>query len=152
MDGPTTCLDVLGIEIDTTAMEIRLPARKIEEIAQLVSVWCDRKAGTKKEVQSLVGHLCHACKVVRPSRRFLKGMFSALAHAKKSHHFVQLNSEFRADQEWWKTFLQHWNGVSLIQESQTTIQVRSDASGSWGCDGYWENKWFQLKWEDSTGF
>ena len=47
VDGPATCLDVLGIEINTTAMEIRLPKRKLDKLVQLVKYWKSRKAGKK---------------------------------------------------------------------------------------------------------
>ena len=152
LDGPTMCLEILGIEIDTREMILRLPARKIDTISRIVDAWCGRRSGKKVEVQSLVGHLCHACRVVRPGRRFLRGMFTAISHAKKSYHHVRLNAEFRADLEWWKTFLHQWNGMSMIRVQQEVRQVWSDASGSWGCGAYLENKWFQLRWEDYPGF
>ena len=148
LDGPTMCLEILGIEINTREMVLRLPARKVETISGLVDAWCRRKV----EVQSLVGYLCHACRVVRPGRRFLRGMFTAISHAKKSYHHVRLNAEFRADLEWWKAFFRQWNGISMILVHQEVLQVWSDTSGSWGCGAYWENKWFQLRWEDYPGF
>lgn len=152
VDGPTMCLDLLGIEIDTKSMEIRLPKRKLDKLAQLVKYWKSRKAGKKRSIQSLVGHLCHACKVVRPGRRFLRGMFTAISHAKRGNHYVRLNARFRADLEWWHTFLQEWNGVSMMLEEKPTIEVWSDASGSWGCAAFWDNQWFQLQWKDFLEF
>ena len=35
-EGPTTCLPVLGIVIDTTAGELRLPADKLESLQALL--------------------------------------------------------------------------------------------------------------------
>ena len=104
LDGPTMCLEILGIEIDTREMVLRLPARKVEIISGLVDAWRGRRSGRKVEVQSLVGYLCHACQVVKPGRRFLRGMFTAISHAKKSYNHVRLNTELRADLEWWKAF------------------------------------------------
>ena len=85
VEGPTTCLEILSIEIDTSKMVLRLPTRKIEAIilSRLIDVWSERRSGKKVEVQSLVGHLCHACRVVKPGRRFLRSMFTAISHAKK---------------------------------------------------------------------
>ena len=40
----------------------------------------------------------------------------------------------------------------MIQTHQNVLVVWSDASGSWGCGAYWENKWFQLRWEDHPSF
>ena len=103
--GPTTCLEFLGIEIDTIAMELRLPQDKLTRLRTLIGEWCLRKACQKKDLQRLVGHLCHACKVVRPGRRFLRGMFSLLSGSRRSHHYIRLNRQFRADLEWWNVFL-----------------------------------------------
>ena len=133
-------------------MEIRLPERKLSKLVVLVKEWRARKAGKKVEVQLLVGHLCHACKVVRPGRRFLRGMFKALSHARKSYHYVRINARFRADLEWWHTFLREWNGVSVMSEAGPTCGDMEWWSGSWGCAAYWENQWFQLQWRDFPKF
>jgi len=128
--GPTTCLEFLGIEIDTIAMELRLPQDKLTRLRTLIGEWRLRKACQKKDLQRLVGHLCHACKVVRPGRRFLRGMFSLLSGSRRSHHYIRLNRQFRADLEWWNVFLSRWNGASMLfevnmREPQVTMQVPS---------------------------
>ena len=64
-EGPTTCLTFLGIEIDTEKGELRLPKEKLECLVTLLAAWGDRKARTLKELESLIGHLNHAHKVVR---------------------------------------------------------------------------------------
>ena len=148
VEGPATCLEILGIEIDTVAMEIRLPVSKL---AGFIREWRDRKVGKKPEVQSLVGHLCHACRVVRPGRRFLRGMFHALSCARRPHHYVRINARFRADLEWWHTFLRGWNGVYMLPEERKREEIWSNASGSWGCAAYWGDQWFQLQWSEFPG-
>ena len=80
----------------------------------------------------LIGHLSHACKVVQPGRRFLRGMIELLSVAKKHHHHICLSSTFRADLEWWHTFLSPWNGVSMLtkwKEEAPDFQIETDASG-----------------------
>ena len=50
---------------------------------------------------------------------------------------------------WWKKFTEQWNGISLIPRSESPSRIiETDASGSWGCGGHWEGKWFQWKWTD----
>ena len=86
----------------------------------------------------MIGHLSHACKVVRPGRRFLRGMIQLLAIAKKPFHYVRLNEAFRGDLEWWHAFLDPWNGVSMLFEVQTQnpqIEIWSDASGAMLLEG-----------------
>ncbi len=63
-DGPITCLCYLGIEVDTVAGQLRLPANKLHWVQALLQQWGDRRACTRKELESLIGHLSHACKVV----------------------------------------------------------------------------------------
>ena len=92
MEGPATVIPFLGIEVDTDKLELRLT-----NLIDLVSKWRKRKSCTKRELQSLAGHLANACKVVRPGRRFLRGVFGLM----------------RADLEWWHVYLVEWNGVSM---------------------------------------
>ena len=153
-DGsPTTCLVFLGIEIDTSVMQARLPRDKLAAIATLVNQWRQKRARRKKELQSLAGHLCYAAKVVRPGRRFLREMFALLAKFKNDYFFIRLNHQIRADLEWWRMFIHHWNGVSLLPKTATPrVHVVSDASGSWGAAACWDNEWFQIAWSDYPEF
>ena len=63
--GPTTCLVFTGIEIDSEAMELRLPGDKLTKLKAELSSWRGRKACKKRDLLSLIGVLSHACKVVR---------------------------------------------------------------------------------------
>ena len=70
LEGPTTRLVFLGIELDTKSMCMRLPPEKLEELRVLLGEWQSRKFCRIRELRSLVGKLQHACKVVRPGRTF----------------------------------------------------------------------------------
>ena len=50
--APTTCLVFLGIEIDTSVMQVCLPRDKLAAIATLVNQWRQKRA-CRKELQSL---------------------------------------------------------------------------------------------------
>ena len=151
-EGPATLLEILGIEFDSVSMVVRLPQRKLAKLRELVELWRKKKCCTKRDLQSLAGHLSHACKVVRPGKRFLRGIFGLLSLFKKKSHVIRLNGAFRADLEWWHVFAESWNGVSMMQqtaEGSHDVHLWSDASGSWGCGAWWDNNWFQLKWSFS---
>ena len=155
VEGPSTCIIFLGIEIDTVAMELRLPQDKLQRLVSLIAEWRSRKSCRRQEIEYLIGHLSHACKVVRPGRRFLRGMIELLAVGKKCHHHVRLNTTFRADLEWWHAFLSQWNGVSMLQgpeENMPVTRIWSDASGSWGCAAVWGDRWLQVNWEQCPTF
>jgi len=56
----------------------------------------------------------------------------------------------RADLLWWKIFLQDWNGRSFFPPATPSIEVTSDALGSFGCGAFSLNHgWFQLEWPES---
>ena len=134
--GPSTLLPLLGIELDSEGLQLRLPPEKLEELRQLVGSWRKRKGFSKRELQSLAGYLNHACKVVRPGRRFLRRIFSLMSQFGRQDHIIRLNGAFRADLEWWRIFVDSWNGISMmLKESWQTpgVEIWSDASGSWGC-------------------
>jgi len=66
-EGPATIIPFLGIEL---ALEIRLPADKLQQLRKQVHDWRGKKAA-KRELLSLIGSLQHACKAVRPGRSFM---------------------------------------------------------------------------------
>ena len=83
----------------------------------------------RRELESLIGSLNHACKVARPGRTFLRRTFfeeviDLLLAAEPSYgrsspnQHIWLNREFRADMAWWRLFVEQWNGVGLLQSVQ----------------------------------
>ena len=149
LEDPTTCLTFLGIEIDTMALQLRLPQVKLVELRALVSTWMGKRSCTKKELESLVGKLQHACVVVKPGRSFLCGLFELQAATKKPHHHIPLRGAVRSDIAWWDTFLESWNGVAIIPPTMPVAQphqVYTDAAGSFGCGAIWGRHWFRYMW------
>lgn len=150
--GPTTRLVFLGIELDTIAMEARLPAEKLSRLRSSIHTWQGRKSCTKRELLSLIGDLQHASSVVSPGRTFLRRMIQTSTIGKKPYHHIRLGRDFRSDLTWWGLFLEAWNGVSLlraVKRDSPDIVITSDASGSWGCGAFWQQKWFQCSWHKS---
>ena len=97
VEGPSTCLKFLGIQIDTQWRCLRLPQDKLADLKQLVSNWIEKKSCSLADLQSLVGKLQHACKVVRPGRTFLRRMFELLKGRPRRQHTVHLNKMFQSD-------------------------------------------------------
>ena len=100
-EGPATRLTFLGMELDTQSLEIRLPAKKLRQLKDLLACWRGRKACRKRELLSLVGVLAHADKAVRAGRSFTRRLIDLAASVKKLDQFVCLNLEARADVAWW---------------------------------------------------
>ena len=93
-----------------------------------------KKTCTCRELESLIGTLHRACKVIPAGRSFMRRAIELLSIARRRHHHIRLNKEIRSDLAWWKVFTSNWNGASLVTHSNSEqIHVTSDASGSWGC-------------------
>ena len=149
--SPTTCLVFLGIEVDSVAGQLRLPADKLARLSSALIDWGERQSCTRKELESLIGHLNHACKVVRSGRSFLRRMIDLLHTRRQSRRGpipIRLNTGFQADLAWWQEFLLWWNGVSFLPSSSNlpTTVLSTDASGSWGSGGWWQDVWCQIQW------
>ena len=111
--GPASCMVVLGIELHTVAQIARLQTDKFSSIQDVLSQWSTRKCCKKKELQSSIGLLHHACMVVWPGRTFLRKM----SCFRNDSHPIHLNVEFRKDLAWWVEFFGQWNGISFLSFS-----------------------------------
>ena len=149
LESPSMCLTFLGLELDSVALEMRLPRDKLADVQRTTSEWAGRRSCRKRELESLVGKLSHAARVVQPGKTFLRQLFELMKGTRKGFHHIRLNTAAWLDIIWWSTFVQAWNGVSLVREygmEQVDHRVVTDASGRFGCGGLWKNKWFQVEW------
>ena len=154
-EDPTTCLMFLGIEIDTEACELRQPQDKLDRLGNLLSQWSKKKACTTRDLQFLVGHLNHVCKVVRPGQSFLRRIIDLLQVSLARRHrasAVRLNLGFRSDMAWWTEFVCTWNGTAFLTTGDLapTAEFTSDASGSWGCGAWHGHQWLQIPWDSKA--
>ena len=149
--GPTQVIEFLGILLDSIKLEARLPQDKIERIRDALCKWECRKSSTLKELQSLIGTLNFACKVVPPGRPFLQRMIALTKGLTKPHHHVRLNNGFREDLRMWKQFIVNWNGTNMFMneawEDSNTMALYTDASGTEGFGGIYGKEWFQGRWQ-----
>ena len=123
---------------------------KLDRLRNDLSSWETRKSTTIKELQSLIGTLNFACKVVPPGRAFLQYMIQLTRGVTKHHHHIRLNHGFHQDLKMWQTFLQGWNGTNLFLNTtwgnSYTLSLFTDASGTLSFGGIFRNQWFQGSW------
>jgi hypothetical protein len=156
-EGPCTKLTFLGIELDSVALEARLPAARLREMRLLVMDWGSRPQASMRDLQSLAGLRNFACYVVRPGRFYVRRIFNAIARLQ--HQGVHpsaprpVDGDIRADLAWWAQFLSAWNGHSLIYELAWTkaerIELFTDACER-GFGGHFGKRWFAGRWSPAV--
>ena len=148
--SPSQVLEFMGIELDSTCMEDRLPEDKLLHTRELLNSFGECHSVRLLEVQSLIGTLQFACKAVVPGTTFLQWMIDLTRGVRNRFHHIRLNKEFFKDLNMWKTFLTGWNGRSFFLDSTVTrspdMDLYTDASGTIGFGGYFKGKWFQGRW------
>ena len=148
-EGPTSCLTFLGIEVDTEQMQLRLPAEKLQRVRSLIKEFLGIPSALKGDLESLLGLLQHASRVVKPGRSFVRRLIEAMAPIKKKSHYVRMNVDVRSDLVWWDQFLVEWNGVGVIPNQDIPVAtLHTDASGNWGCAAVTGKSLFQWEWKE----
>jgi hypothetical protein len=155
VEGPSTCLTFLGIELDTVALEARLPAARLAALHALMVEWQSLRRASIKQLQSLTGLLNFACACVAPGRYYTRRLISftaqcdALMGGQGRHALNELDEHALADVRWWVEALKDWNGVSLLYEEEwrdaPLIELFTDACGH-GYGGYFAGHWFAGEW------
>uniref|UniRef100_A0A1X7UFL3 Reverse transcriptase domain-containing protein n=1 Tax=Amphimedon queenslandica TaxID=400682 RepID=A0A1X7UFL3_AMPQE len=150
--GPATTIVFLSILIDSAGQEVRLPDDKLVWLRQELRSWGDKRAATKRQLQSLIGLLSHVAKVVRPGRPFLRSLIDAMMIPQRQNQKVRLNLQCRGDIVWWQEFLLAWNGVGFFPGGPLRATLYSDASGQWGCGAFvlGSAEWLQQKSQDPS--
>jgi hypothetical protein len=147
---PTTVAVVHGIELDTVKMIALLPQDKLDKMRQQLSVLIHRKKATLREIQSIVGLLNFACKVITPGRPFLRRLINLTVGVQNPHHHIRITAEARADILAWLDFLMAHNGVSMLVKyswvSSDKINLYTDAAASDGYAAILGSHWVQGQW------
>lgn len=148
--GPCTCLEFMGIILDSVRMEARLPYDKVERIQTSLDNFKSKKSCTLRELQALIGTLNFACRVVPPGRPFLQRMIELTRKVSQPHHHIKLSSGFFKDLDMWQEFVSGWNGASFFLTTSwvnsDSLQLFMDASGSIGFGGIFSSQWFHGQW------
>ena len=142
MVPPATSVICLGVEINTVAGTISIPADKLRQISDTVKDWKDKKMCSKRQLQSLLGHLLYIHKCVRPFRYFLNRRLQTL-RSNYGNASIKLDADFHRDPRWFDRFLPLYNGVSLYDHKTCDHQVHLNACLQ-GLGGVWQNCVYHL--------
>ena len=152
LEGPSTSMIFLGILFDSDSMTIRLDDDKLTSIHDELSLWSDRSTASREQLQSIIGVLSFAAKVVAPGRTFLRRMIDHMKIIPStSENTTQhpLSKSFHLDLQWWRRFLSQWNGVGIIPDilwtSADVLSIYTDACVQ-GYGAMFGTHWFACKW------
>ena len=147
---PSQVLEFMGITLDSINMQARLPEDKLTHTRYMLSAWSSRRTCSLRDLQSLIGTLQFACKVILPGHAFLQYIINLTWGVPETRQFIRLNHEFRLDVLMWQLFLNSRNGVSLFlprfTEPSPQIHLYTDAAGSVGYGAFFRNELFQGEW------
>lgn len=149
-EGPSQVLTFLGIELDTIAMEARLPEDKLRKCHLLITRALGKKSIQVRPLQSIIGTLNFACNVILPGRAFLRRLIHLLIGKSNPHHHVSLSAGAKSDLRTWEAFLDNFNGKSFFLEQRwvtsRSLLLYTDAAGSLGYGATFGRAWFYGKW------
>ncbi len=91
----------LGMELNTRrSMVMRLPEERLKALKRMLREWRGMKSCTRRELESIVGHLRFASRAMRPGRAFMRRLVDLGTTVKQRDRRVRLNLSARADLEW----------------------------------------------------
>ena len=112
---------------------MRLPIEKLVNLKEKIKVVLRSKKVTLKDMQSLLGLLNFACKVVVPGRTFCRRLINSAIGVRKPFHKIRVNNQMRADLQIWLHFLQEYNDATVITDkewiSNEKLQLYTDSAG-----------------------
>ena len=150
LEGPSTTITFLGIQLDSVAQVLSHPLDKVSDILATICKWLGRRMATKRELLSLIGKLSFATKVVPAGRLFLRRLIDLSTTVDRLHHHPRIGAEARADLEWWAHFLPQWNGRAKFLDPQwsgpASLNLYTDASGLHGFGAYFDRAWLRGTW------
>ncbi|XP_061194309.1 uncharacterized protein LOC133202483 [Saccostrea echinata] len=124
---PTQVLTFLGIELDTVNMTMKLSLEKLNQLHGIIQYFLKAKKASLREMQSLIGLLNFACKVVASGRAFCRRLINSTIGITKQHHRIR---------PWI-----HNNAIQLFTDS---------SGGPYGGFGiYFRGKWAYGPWPNS---
>ena len=92
--GPSTRLVVLGIKLASLEQCAHLTEDKLLALRELISFWHSLHWCNSNQLESLIGHLHHAAKVVWPGRTFLRDRPSLLLLMPGPFYLFELRISF----------------------------------------------------------
>ena len=149
---PFTCMTFMDLELDSFAMEARLPVDKLVKLKNLLQKYQNCRKIRLRDLQSNIGLLNFCCNVVRPGRCFLRRLVDLTKTVSHPNHRITLNKSARRDMQAWRIFVEHFNSRNLLLHnrwlSSPSLHLYTDAAGSLGFSAIYKTHWLYGKWPE----
>ena len=135
---PAEVQTILGWEIDTHTLLLRLPSPKFQSWTANITNLLTQPSVTHAELTTTIGRLNHAAYAVPTARAFLCHLRRAKQHTRKSRRPIRLDDLQRDELQQWLLFLHEAKqGISLnlLTLRQPSLILRADACEH-GLGGY----------------
>lgn len=126
--SPATKCVYLGIVLDLENQTLSLPKDRLLRLRKELNFWSGRRKATEKQLQVLIGHLCHCSRIIKGGNLYLHFLFKALYEA-KSKRRIKLSHEFHQDISWWLVCAESFNSVLMFDTrvEQGSVALLSDS-------------------------
>ena len=117
---PSTQLEWLGFDFNTSDTSVTIPKEKLAEIVDLSRAWTYRKRASRRDLQVLAGKLMHVSQCILPARRFLSRVLAALRGA-------PITGTTRIG---WNSAVMSHGSSTLLRPSMDAISLRTNSPPS----------------------
>lgn len=82
VQSPTRCGTYLGIELDLENRQMRLPKERMIKLREELKFWKNKNKATTKQLEILIGHLCHCSRIIQGGTLYLHYLFEILRQSR----------------------------------------------------------------------
>ena len=112
--APSTEMEWIGVNYNTVDMTMQIAPTKVTEAAGMCRAFLASISMTRHEMQSFMGKVLHTTKCTTAARRFTNRLLDFLRSLPNKGN-KPIPHEARLDALWLTTFLQAFNGLTLIK-------------------------------------
>ena len=119
--SPTTRAIILGILFDTDKLAAMLPEDKLRKARAGLDLLAAAGTVTLRELQSVIGFLNFIRQIMPGGHAFLRRLYDLTKGARRRHHILRVTKVAKLDFRAWRSFLDHYGGMSLLREEDFNI-------------------------------
>ena len=108
---PTDEVEFLGVLFNLRTLTMSVTPEKLQQFKVELHNWRIKMGFTCKQLESLLGKMQFMANCVRPARVFVYRLRAKLISTQKTG---SVDEDMEQDLQWWRTFLEKYNGVSIM--------------------------------------